>query len=185
VIHRIGKRGLGFAYKDGFRYILDNLDSDYVFEMDADFSHNPWYLPLFLHYAQSYDLVTGTRFFDRVSIKDRSLWRNVISKTTKWLVNILTDINLTDVTTGFKCFQRKMLEKIELDDIKSEGYAFQIEGSYYVRRLNGRIKEIPILFVERSVGCSKMSWRIMFEGMFLIFKLTLKRFVRNKINPGI
>lgn len=185
VIHRMGKRGLGFAYKDGFRYILDNLDSDYVFEMDADFSHNPWYLPLFLHYAQSYDLVTGTRFFDRVSIKDRTLWRNVISKITKWFVNILTDLNLTDVTTGFKCFQRKMLEKIKLDDIKSEGYAFQIEGSYYVKRLNGRIKEIPILFIERSVGYSKMSWRIMFEGMFLIFKLTLKRFISNKIKHGI
>jgi dolichol-phosphate mannosyltransferase len=131
-----------------------------------------------LHYAQSYDLVSGTRFFDRVSIKDRSLWRNVMSKTTKWFVNILTDINLTDVTTGFKCFQRKILEKIDLDDIKSKGYAFQIEGSYYVKRLNGRIKEIPILFIERSVGYSKMSWRIMFEGVALVIKLVFNRLTK-------
>jgi radical SAM superfamily enzyme YgiQ (UPF0313 family) len=175
VIHRKGERGLGLAYKDGFKFVLANLSVDYIFEMDADFSHNPQYLPLFLHYARFYDLVTGSRFLKRVSIKNRSLWRNIISKITKWFVNILIGMDVTDVTTGFKCFQQHILEKIDIDKIESKGYAFQIEGSYYVKKIGGRIKEIPILFMERSIGKSKMSWRIMLEGVCLIWKIFLRR----------
>ena len=102
--------GLGRSYVQGFKYVLDNLEVDYIFEMDADLSHNPQYLPIFLHFAQSYDVVTGSRFLGRVSIKNRSLWRNIISKTTKWFVNALLGLSLSDVTTGYKCFRKDALE---------------------------------------------------------------------------
>jgi len=175
LIHRRGERGLGLAYIDGFKFVLNNLDADYIFEMDADFSHNPQYLPIFLHYIQNYELVSGSRFLRGVSIKNRSLWRNIISKTTKWFVNVLTGIKLTDVTGGFKCFRRRLLEKINLDKIESKGYAFQIEISYAVRSIGASIREIPILFAERTAGASKMSTRIILEGIWLVLKLSLQR----------
>ena len=182
LIERSGKRGLGYAYKDGFKFVLANLDSEYIFEMDADFSHNPHYLPLFLHYARFFDLVTGSRFLNKVSIKNRQLWRNIISKTTKWFVNLLIDMNLTDVTTGFKCFRRSILQSLDIDSLESSGFAFQIEGSYQVKSKGGKIKEIPILFVERTIGSSKMSGQIMKEGISLVIRLFLKHKTRNKKN---
>lgn len=182
VIHHQNKLGLGFAYKDGFGYVLDNLDSEYIFEMDADLSHNPRYLPLFLHYARTYGLVTGSRFLGRVSIKNRAIWRNIISKITKWFFNLILGTNLSDVTTGFKCFKRSLLRKIDFSKIKSKGYAFQIEVSYAVKNLGASIKEIPIVFVERSSGKSKMSFGIMFEGAFLILKLSLQRLLKRRYN---
>lgn len=180
LIRRQNGRGLGLAYKDGFRFVLENLDAEYIFEMDADLSHNPRYLPLFLHYAETYDLVTGSRFMERVSIKDRPVWRNIISKATKWFFNLLLDMNLSDVTTGFKCFRRGLLEKIDFSKIKSRGYAFQIEVSYFAKNSGASIKEIPIVFAERSSGKSKMSARIMLEGVFLIIKLSLRRLLRGR-----
>lgn len=179
IIHRSGSRGLGYAYRDGFRYVLKNLDAEYIFEMDADFSHDPHYIPIFLNYAKEYDLVTGSRFLKGVSIKNRPLWRNIISKTTKWSANMLIGMELTDVTTGFKCFRRSMLEKIDLDKIESQGYSFQIEGSYLVKKAGGRIKEIPIVFIERNIGKSKMSYRIMLEGVYRVFRLCLQRLIEN------
>lgn len=175
LISRKGKKGLGLAYREGFRYVLSELDADYIFEMDADFSHNPRYLPVFLHYAEFYDLVTGSRFLNKVSIKNRKIWRNVISKSAKWFVNMLIGMDLTDVTTGYKCFKRDALKRIRLDGLQSRGYAFQVEGSFAIKRSGGRIKEIPILFVERSRGRSKMSLNIMLEAAWLIMKLSLKR----------
>ncbi len=174
-ISRKANPGLGRAYIQGFKYVLDNLDVDYVFEMDADFSHNPRYLPLFLHYAQSHKVVTGSRFLKRVSIKNRSLWRNIISKTTKWFVNILLGVRFSDVTTGFKCFKTSVLAEIDLDRIWSKGYSFQIEVSYILSKKGVNIKEIPILFVARTAGRSKMSAAIMFEGILLIARLFLQR----------
>lgn len=176
VIHLAKRQGLGPSYIEGFKFAFDMLDSDYIFEMDADLSHNPQYIPIFLHYAQTYEIVTGSRFLRRVSIKNRPLWRNIISKTTKWFVNIATGIGLSDVTTGFKCFQRPLLERIDFDMIKSKGYAFQIEVSYAAKKLGADIKEMPILFVERTTGKSKMSAGIMLEGICLVLKLSLRRF---------
>lgn len=124
VIRRRKKRGLGSAYKDGFRFVLDNLDSEYIFEMDADLSHDPRYLPLFLHYAKTYDLVTGSRFLGMVSIKDRDRWRNIISKIPKWFFNLILGTNLSDLTTGFKCFKHSLLRKIDFSKIKFKEYAF-------------------------------------------------------------
>ena len=173
-IHRRGERGLGLSYKDGFKFALEKLDAEYIFEIDADLSHDPRYLPLFLHYAKTYDLVTGSRFLGRVSIKDRAIWRNIISKITKWFFNLILGTNLSDVTTGFKCFKDSLLTKIDFSKIKSKGYAFQIEVSYIAKNLGASIKEIPIVFVERNSGESKMSVRIMLEGVFLILKLSLQ-----------
>ncbi len=167
--------GLGRSYVEGFKYILDNLEVDYVFEMDADCSHDPEYLPLFLHFAKSYQMVTGSRFLKRVSIKNRSLWRNIISKTTKYFVNILLGVRLSDVTTGFKCFRRSVLAEIDLNKIWSKGYAFQIEVVYILSKKGISIKEIPILFVERSKGRSKMSGGIMLEGILLVARLAGKK----------
>lgn len=183
LIRRSGKkRGLGLAYKDGFGYVLNNLDSDYIFEMDADLSHNPQYLPVFLHYARHYDygLVTGSRFLARVSIVNRTPWRNVISKTTKWFTNVITGLKLTDVTTGFKCFKRSAIEKMDFDKIRSKGYAFQIEVSYQLSKLGVPIKEVPIVFIERTAGNSKMSGAIMLEGIFIILKLSLENLMRGR-----
>lgn len=178
LLQRQEKRGLGLAYQDGFKFVLENLDAEYIFEMDADLSHDPRYLPLFLHYAKTYDLVTGSRFLGAVSIKDRLVWRNIISKTTKWFFNLLLNMNLSDVTTGFKCFRHSFLKKIDFSKIKSKGYAFQIEVSYAAKNLGAAIREIPIVFVERTSGESKMSVRIMLEGAFLILKLLLRRLLK-------
>lgn len=175
VLHRKTTPGLGFAYIDGFRFVLNNLDSEFIFEMDADLSHNPRYLPIFLYYAQNYDLVVGSRFLKRVSIKNRSLWRNVISKASKWLVNLIIDKKLTDLTSGFRCFRRGLLAKLDLTKIKSRGFAFQIEVSYNVSKAGGKIKEIPILFIERTVGNSKMSAGIILEGIYLVIRIMLQK----------
>ncbi|MCP4649229.1 MAG: glycosyltransferase [PVC group bacterium] len=175
VIHRPGKQGLGAAYKDGFSFVLQNLDSEYIVEMDADCSHDPAYLPELIHNAKSYDLVTGSRFYQNASVGDQRLWRNFITKTTRVLVNIFTDIKLTDVTTGYKCFSRPILAKIDWGEIESESYAFQIEVSYVLKIMGARIKEIPIRFVERSRGESKISLKDLLEGMYLLFRLIFKR----------
>lgn len=182
LVHRLKKSGLGQAYKEGFAYVLKNLDAEYIFEMDADFSHNPRYLPIFIHYASEFDLVTGSRFLGRVSIKNRTIWRNLISLTTKWMANFIIGLRLSDVTTGFKCFRREILEKFDFSKIKSQGYAFQIEVSYGVNRAGGTIKEIPIIFYERTAGSSKMSNRILIEGIYLVIRLLAKRFSRAKKN---
>lgn len=172
--------GLGCSYVQGFKYVLDNLDVDYIFEMDVDFSHNPQYLPIFLHFAKTHQVVAGSRFLKRVSIKNRSLWRNMISKTTKFFVNILLGVKLSDVTTGFKCFRKTTLAGMDLNGIWSKGYAFQIEVSYILSKKGITIKEIPILFIERSKGKSKMSAGIMFEGILLIIRLFLQR-IKNAV----
>lgn len=180
VIHRHTKRGLGLAYIDGFKFILDNLDSEFIFEMDADFSHNPRYIPVFLHYAELYRLVTGSRFLRHVSIKNRALWRNVLSIVSKHIVNLLIGMDLTDVATGFKCFRRSVLEDIDFNKIRSIGYAFQIEVSYKSVQKGVVIKEIPIFFEERKEGVSKMSPRIIIEGFFLVLYLMSRRILKRR-----
>ena len=133
-------------------------------------------MPIFLHFAKTHEVVTGSRFLGRVSIKNRSLWRNIISKTTKWFVNVLLGLSLSDVTTGYKCFGKDVLGKLDLDSIVSKGYAFQIEVAYLLKQKGISIKEIPIFFVERTAGKSKMSGEIMIEGILLIIRLFFCRF---------
>jgi dolichol-phosphate mannosyltransferase len=175
VLHRRGKRGLGLAYKEAFTYVLNNLDSEYIFEMDADFSHNPRYLALFLYYAREFPIVTGSRFLKKVSIQDRTVWRNIISVSSKAMVNLMLGLNLTDVTTGFKCFNRMALQDIDLTQVRSRGFVFQMEIAYMAQRRGMRVKEIPILFVERKAGKSKMRPKTVLEGICILLYLVFCR----------
>lgn len=175
IICRDGRRGLGLAYKDGFRYVLNNLDAAYIFQMDSDFSHNPKYLPLFLDYAAKYDLVVGSRFLEKNSIQNRARWRNLVSILATRSASVLLGLGLSDLTTGFKCFKRGVLEGIDFTKISSVGYAFQIEMSYYVIKQGGKVKELPIIFSERKFGRSKISSKVILEGVSIIFKLAFRR----------
>ncbi|OGC86748.1 MAG: dolichyl-phosphate beta-D-mannosyltransferase [candidate division Zixibacteria bacterium RBG_16_48_11] len=172
VLHREKKSGLGQAYLAGFKYALEKK-FDYVFEMDADFSHDPKYLPEFLRAIQNADLVLGSRYISGVNVVNWPMSRLILS----YLANIysrwITGLPVRDSTGGFKCYRRVVLEKIELDKIKSEGYSFQIETSFRAWRKGFRIVEIPIIFVDRKEGQSKMSKRIVREAMWMVWKLRL------------
>jgi len=175
LIRRTGTRGLGLAYIDGFRFALNGLDADYIVQMDADLSHDPECLPLFLRHADKHDLVIGSRFLDGGSLGNRTICRNVVSKLAQRAANMFTDIDLTDVTTGFKCFRRSFLGKVELGRITSKGFAFQLELSYVARAMGADIKEIPIVFGKRLSGSSKMSAEIVLEGIQLVMRLSSQR----------
>jgi dolichol-phosphate mannosyltransferase len=156
VIHRSGKLGLGTAYIEGFRYALEH-DYQLVFEMDADFSHDPRHLPEFLELADDFDLVVGSRYTRGVTVVNWPMGRLLLS----WLANAyartVTGLRLNDLTSGFKCYRREVLEMIDLDGIHSTGYAFQIETVFRADRAGFRLVEIPIVFVDRNVGSSKMN----------------------------
>jgi len=170
VLHRPGKMGLGTAYVDGFRYALER-DYDYVFEMDADFSHDPDSLPAFLEAIQDADLVVGSRYLNGVTVVNWPLTRLILSYCANLYTRIITWMPLKDATGGFKCFRRKTLEAIDLTRVHSDGYGFQIEMNFKAWTKRLRVKEIPILFVDRRVGISKMNNRIIWEAMWLVWKL--------------
>jgi dolichol-phosphate mannosyltransferase len=172
VLHRPGKMGLGTAYVDGFRYALER-DYDYVFEMDADFSHDPDSLPAFLEAIQDADLVVGSRYLNGVTVVNWPLTRLILSYCANLYTRIITWMPLKDATGGFKCFRRATLEQVDLSRVNSDGYGFQIEMNFKVWRRGLRIKEIPILFVDRRVGISKMNKKIIWEAMWLVWKLRL------------
>jgi dolichol-phosphate mannosyltransferase len=176
VLHRPGKMGLGTAYVDGFRYALER-DFDYVFEMDADFSHDPDSLPAFLEAVQDADLVVGSRYLTGVTVVNWPLSRLILSYCANLYTRIITGMPLKDATGGFKCFRRTTLEKVDLSRVKSDGYGFQIEMNFKVWRRGLSIKEIPILFVDRRVGISKMNKKIVWEAMWLVWKLRLAEFL--------
>jgi dolichol-phosphate mannosyltransferase len=176
VLHRPGKMGLGTAYVDGFRYALER-DYDFVFEMDADFSHDPDSLPAFLEAIQDADLVVGSRYLNGVTVVNWPLTRLILSYCANLYTRIITWMPLKDATGGFKCFRRTTLQKIDLERVKSDGYGFQIELNFKVWRRGLRIKEIPILFVDRRVGISKMNKKIIWEAMWLVWKLRFSGFV--------
>ena len=173
VIHRGAKEGLGRAYLAGFRWALDR-DYDYVFEMDADFSHNPEYLPNFLKEAETSDLVIGSRYVKGVNVINWPMQRLLLSYAANQYVRLIIGLPITDATGGFKCFTRKVLESLDFNKISSSGYSFQIEVNYYCWKKGFRIKEIPIIFVDREQGVSKMSTGIIKEAIFLIWKLRIK-----------
>ncbi|MBI4650004.1 polyprenol monophosphomannose synthase [Candidatus Desantisbacteria bacterium] len=170
VIHRPGKMGLGRAYIDGFKYAL-SLDADYIFEMDADFSHSPEKLPVFLKEMQDADIVIGSRYINGVSVINWPLRRLFLSVLASYYVRFITGMNLHDNTTGFKCFKRKVLENIKLDSIDSDGYSFQIEMNYRAIKKGFKIKEVPIIFIDRHSGSSKMSKAIIREAIIMVWKL--------------
>jgi len=172
VIHRAGKMGLGSAYIEGFKYAL-KWGADYIFEMDADFSHDPRYLPDFIEKIKDYDVVVGSRYVNGISVINWPLSRLVLSLIASQYVRLITGLKLTDTTAGYKCFSRKVLETIDLDAVYSNGYSFQIEMNYRTTKLGFKIGEIPIIFVDRHSGTSKMSGHIVREALYVVWKLRL------------
>ncbi len=174
ILERPGKMGLGSAYVTGFKYALER-DYDYIMEMDADFSHNPEDIPLLLNAAKKYDLVIGSRYCEGVNIIHWPIKRLLISYFASKYVRTITRMPIKDPTSGFKCFQRKVLENIDLDKILSDGYAFQIEMNFRAWVKGFHIKEIPIVFTERKNGVSKMSRRIVWEAAWMVWRLEFMR----------
>ena len=173
VLHRAAKNGLGQAYLAGFRQALD-LGAPYIFEMDADFSHDPRYLPELLAAARtSYDLVIGSRYVPGGGTTDWGVVRQFISKGGNWYARLILGMPLSDCTGGFRCYRRSTLEALDLDAIHSNGYTFQIEMAYRVFRLGLRVGEVPIIFPDRRVGQSKMSRQIVAEALINVWRLRL------------
>lgn len=170
LLKRPGKMGLGSAYRDGFRYALAK-GAEYIFEMDADFSHDPGAIGEFLEAAKDADIVLGSRYLNGVTVVNWPLSRLILSYSANVYTRIVTGLPLADATGGYKCFRRRALEGIRLDRVKSEGYSFQIEMSFRCWKRGFRIKEIPILFVDRRAGVSKMSRRIIWEAAGMVWRL--------------
>jgi len=179
VLHRPAKLGLGSAYIAGFKWALARDDVDFVFEMDADFSHDPAAIPQFLTEIQDADLVLGSRYLNGITVVNWPLSRLVLSVGANMYTRIVTGMPVKDATGGFKCFRRAVLEALPLDRIKSDGYSFQIEVNFLVWKKGFRLKEMPITFVDRTAGTSKMSRRIVWEAVFLVWKLRLESLFRN------
>ncbi|MEJ2720511.1 MAG: polyprenol monophosphomannose synthase [bacterium] len=177
VLHRPAKLGLGSAYIAGFKWALERPEIKFVFEMDADFSHDPGALPTFLEEIKNYDLVLGSRYLDGITVVNWPLTRLFLSVGANIYTRIITGMPVKDATGGFKCFRREVLESLPLDKIKSDGYSFQIEVNFIVWKKGFRMKEIPIVFVDRTAGTSKMSRRIVLEAVFLVWKLRIDSIV--------
>jgi dolichol-phosphate mannosyltransferase len=173
VLHGEGKRGLGTAYVTGFRWALDH-GFDYVFEMDADFSHDPVHLKEFLKAIEEADLVIGSRYLGgRVTVVNWPIGRLLLSYTANIYARWVTGLRIWDLTGGFKCYRAGVLKSIDLSQIRSNGYAFQIEMSVRAWRKGFRLKEIPIVFVDRTEGDSKMNGAIVREAIWIVPRLRL------------
>lgn len=167
------KMGLGTAYLAGFRYALSQ-GAEHIFEMDADFSHDFRAIPKFLEAIQDHDLVIGSRYKDGISITNWPIGRLAMSLLANKYAALVTGVALTDMTSGFKCYRRKVLEEIDLSKIRSNGYSFQIEMKYRAHKKNFSIREIPIVFSGRHSGTSKISRRIVWEAFWLPWKLRFR-----------
>jgi dolichol-phosphate mannosyltransferase len=173
VLHRPGKLGLGTAYLDGFRWGLGR-GYEYLFEMDADFSHDPRYLPGMLALAQDgADVVIGSRYVDGGGTENWGVGRKLISRGGSLYARTILGVKVRDVTAGFICWRRRALETIELEAVRSNGYSFQIEMKYRALAAGLRLVETPIMFVDRRVGQSKMSRAIFAEALLMVWKLRL------------
>lgn len=171
LLRRPGKMGLGTAYRDGFRWALAR-DYELIFEMDADFSHSPSHLTEFLKAAESADFVLGSRYLNgKVTVVNWPISRLLLSYGANIYARIITGMKLWDATGGFKCFHRRVLEAIDLGDVRSNGYAFQIEMSFRAMRKGFKPVEIPIVFTDRTEGESKMSGHIVREAIFMVWRL--------------
>jgi dolichol-phosphate mannosyltransferase len=170
LIERQGKMGLGTAYCEGFTWSLER-GYDIIMEMDADFSHNPEVIPEFLEEIKNYDVVLGSRYVSGVNVVNWPLSRLILSYGANLYTKIITGMPIKDATGGFKCFRAEALRKIDLSKIHSNGYGFQIEMNYRLWKHGARIKEIPIIFIDRRSGVSKMNKKIIYEAIFLVWKL--------------
>jgi len=173
VIHRAGKLGLGSAYITGFRFALER-GYDFIFEMDADYSHDPAELPNFLKAAGEYDVVIGSRYVGGVRILNWPIKRLMLSYGASVYTRLITGLKLIDCTSGFKCFRREVLEALDLNRIHSDGYSFQIELNFLCQKKGFTLKEIPIVFSDRMQGHSKMNKGIVFEALAVVWILKIK-----------
>lgn len=169
-VHRDKKSGLGTAYIAGFKWAIEHK-YDFVFEMDADFSHDPCYLPDFLESVRQYDLVLGSRYISGVNVINWPMSRLLLSYYANVYTRLVTGLPVRDATGGFKCFRREVLEAIDLDQVRSNGYTFQIEMSMRAWKRGFTVKEIPIIFKDRERGTSKMSKKIVREAIWMVWWL--------------
>lgn len=176
VVHRSEKTGLGSAYKDGFRKALDDLGSEIVFEMDADLSHNPTHIPAFLAKLQEgFDVVVGARYIPEGRIVGWNLRRKLTSWGGNFLTKTLLGLKAHDATSGYRAYTAKVLRSIDMDTVRSEGYAFQVEMLFRCARRGFRIGEVPITFVDRVRGKSKLSSKEIFSFVARVLRLSLNR----------
>lgn len=173
LLKRSSKQGLGTAYIAGFKYALKN-GFDLIFEMDADFSHDPNEIPKFLEEIKNSDLVLGSRYITGVNVINWPMRRLLLSWFANFYTRAITGMSVHDATGGYKCFRKEVLQAIDLDKVTSNGYAFQIEMTFKAWKKGFRIKEIPIIFVDRVKGNSKMSKKIVREAVTMVWKLRLK-----------
>ncbi len=174
VLHRPAKQGIGPAYKDGFLRALD-LGADLIVQMDADFSHPPEVLPQFYAMMREYDLVVGSRYIDGITVVNWPMGRLMLSYFgNRYAQKVLGGLPIKDTTGGFKCWRRETLEAIDIAGVRSNGYAFQIEMNYRAWRLGFRINEVPIVFVDRRLGSSKMHLNIAVEALVVVWRLRLQ-----------
>ncbi len=181
LIERKGKLGLGTAYICGFKWAIEH-GYDYIFEMDADFSHNPNDLPRLYAacHDEGFDVAVGSRYITGVNVVNWPIGRVLMSYYASAYVRTILGISLRDTTAGFVCYRREVLETIDLDKIRFKGYAFQIEMKYSAIRLGFKIKEVPVIFVNRELGTSKMSGGIFSEALFGVIRLRLGNIKRRK-----
>ena len=183
VMHRAGKLGLGTAYIEGFTWGMAH-GFDVFLSMDADFSHNPKYLPEIFENMKTYDLVLGSRYVKGGGVKDWGIGRQIISRGGNIYAQIVLLSNVHDLTGGFNCYHKSFLEKINLKKVMSKGYCFQIEMKFRHILLGCKIKEVPIVFTDRVLGASKMSGSIFKEAVLNVLKLSLTRFKIKKEMRG-
>jgi dolichol-phosphate mannosyltransferase len=174
LIRRAGKMGLGSAYVAGFRWALER-DYERIFEMDADFSHDPKYVPEMLAASETADLVIGSRYLTGVNVVNWPMSRLLLSWFANRYARLVSGLPVHDCTAGFKCFRREALQAVDLGGIASGGYSFQIEMNYKVWKKGFRLAEVPIVFVDRRAGTSKMSGRIIREALLLVLRLRMAR----------
>jgi dolichol-phosphate mannosyltransferase len=179
VLHRMEKNGLGRAYIAGFKWAMER-GYEFVFELDGDFSHNPDDIPMFLEAARDADLVLGSRYLNGIRIVNWPLRRLMLSKSAANYVRIITGMPFTDPTGGYKCFSRRALQAINLEEIRSNGYSFQIEMTHRLWRQGMRIVEVPIVFTERVQGHSKMSGHIIQEALIMVWRLWFQNKMRRR-----
>ena len=177
VLHRPAKLGLGSAYVAGFKYAVQQ-DVDCVFEMDADFSHDPAMIPKFIEQIQACDVVIGSRYISGINVVNWPMSRLLLSYFANFYTRLVTGMTIRDATSGYKCFRREVLESINLDDVRSDGYAFQIEMNFRCWRKGYRLKEIPIIFVDRRSGTSKLSQGVINEAVWIVWWLRIQGLFR-------
>lgn len=174
VMHRTGQRGLGISYRDGFRHALDT-DADFVVQMDADRSHDPKYLPAMIAAgAEGADLVVGSRYMNGISVVNWPLRRIILSTFANFYIRTITGLSLQDCTSGYRCWRRTALKRLPLDTVASEGYSFVVEVTFLAAAHGLSMAEVPIIFIERRVGASKLSSGVLVESLITPWRLMLR-----------